>query len=722
MPTITNIFSSAERLKDFQGPPKFSPIERQSYFELPIDARKYLSSLRTTENKVNFIIQFGYFGAKGRFIEANKFREIDIKYIHRVYGYPASEVPKSTDLYEIQYGGPNSNRHRNKIIELKGWTKPTNVEIEKLNQYANRQSEQQTSPEDLLWALFAYCWNKQWVIPSYDLLSSIIIKSQELFETRSLDKIKNQLSTKNKDFMMKLLEVDQHSTLLTKSKKIDQSTKTQSMNKNAEFLRTYKDQFLQNESLINDLELSDSATQYYAHWVMKAKAFQLNQFRDRNKSYLYLLAFIQHQFFHRQDAAIKGFLSVLKRNINIANKKAVEFERKNNEAKNKAIDAVSKSQKLQTQQIKDLIEVVDDTTLTDKRKIDIIRNKLFALIDYQDEDFLNKVDFLDKYREKESKNTIFLDALINQSRSLGLAVDKLLQSIVFDEKNANPRMLTAIHYYQLRSSKISDDAPTGFLTNKERDVILDGDSINAPLYKMMFYRHLASQIKSGELSLKYSFEFRSLDDYMISREDWIQLTNSLLEESGLSRYGNSKTHLNLLCDRLENAYKKVNDNYANGDNPWLKIRPTTGRPYVKTPAIDYDQSKFISTLLANEGEIPIMQILRETDRVCHFTDLFKHHANRNVVKAILPEVGIAGIMGLGCNIGTRKMANRSIGIDNGVLIDAVNWRFSVDSLTKINRRIVAEIESLKLPNIFKVDENYLLSSSDGKKSQWLLIL
>jgi len=715
MPTTINILSKTVKQRAFNAPPKFITTERQAYFELTPDAQKYLRTLRTVDNKLNFIIQYGYFSAKGRFFEASMYREIDIKYIHRIYGFPVSNVPMDTASYQVRYGGASSLRHRQKILYFKGWKVARESDLKILSQFAGWQAEKQASPETQLWALVDHCWKMQWVIPNYDVLCDIVSKSYNQFETVAVDKVRDQLSSLNKNNLEELFKrKDKNLSLLAKTKHIDQSTKTKSLKQNAEYLAMYKDFFMDNEMLINDLKLTDSALTYYSHWVKKAKVFQLNQFRNRNKSYLYLLAFIQHQFYLRQDAAVAGLLSAIRKSINIANKKSEEFERKNNAEKNKAIDAVSDSQKRLTQLVNNIILVVDDSTLTEKRKLEIIRNQAISMLDSHDDAFVKKADFLDKYREKEKKDLIFINALIEQSRSLSLAIGKTLQLLIFDESTANPKLFEAIRNYQDKQGKITKHAPINFLVKKEKDTIFHNDKFNVPLYKMFLYRHIVSQIKSGELSLQYSYEYRSLDDYMISPDDWNRNKTRLIKDAGITKYTNAKQHLNRLKSKLESTYERVNDHYAKGENTWLKFRPN-GRFYVKTPAIDYDQSKFISTLLAYDGEIPIMQVLRETNRVCQFTNHFAHHANRNSVNEITPEIAIAGIMGLGCNIGTRRMANKSVGIKNGALIDAVNWRFSTENLRKINKSIVTEIESLNLPNIFKIDSNCLLSSSDGKK-------
>ena len=699
----------------FNSPPDFGSVDRQIHFELNDKARKYMKSLRTDDNKVSFIIQYGYFNAKGRFFEASQFRKKDINYIYRIFGFPSTSIPSDKSEYQGRYGGPSSIRHRKKILEIKGWQETGTTELESLAQFANWETTKQAAPTEMLYALFDQCWKMRWVVPSYDRLASIISQCYLQFETSAIAKIESQLTQTNKEKIEQLLlPNDTGITLLARVKRIDQSTRTLSLKQNAEYLSLFKDSYFSFEKLINDLDLTDSAISYYSDWVLSAKTFQLKQFKNRDKTYLYLLGFIKHQFYLRQDASIKGIIATVRKSINRAKKKAEEYERKHNAEKNKAIDAVSDSQKRYQQMTLDIIRIADDSSLSPIRKVEIIRNLAIDTIDGHDDNFIKRSNFLDDYREKERKDLILINALKEESRSLSLAIGETLQLLTFDEVSSNPPILQAIHYFQDKKGKITNTAPTSFMHKNEKRVVFENGRIITSLYKMFLYRHIVDHIKSGNLSLKYSYEYRSLDDYMIDREIWGKNKTALINDAGLSIYSDCRNHLDTLKDQLENRYTQVNKRINKGENGYLKPR-VNGRFHVNTPAIEYDQSKYISSVLSNEGEVPIMQVLKETNRACQFTDLFTHHSNRNTAKEITPELAIAGIMGLGCNIGTRKMAKKSIGINDNALVDTVNWRFTNNNLNKINKKIVDEIELLKLPNIFKVDENCLLSSSDGKK-------
>lgn len=91
------------------------------------------------------------------------------------------------------------------------------------------------------------------------------------------------------------------------------------------------------------------------------------------------------------------------------------------------------------------------------------------------------------------------------------------------------------------------------------------------------------------------------------------------------------------------------------------------------------------------------------------------HNIKNATHFADPEVCMAGIIGLGCNIGVPKMGLISAGINPNTLKNTVNWYFSQKALEEANKQIIMLINQLSLPNVFVVDEDNRHSSSDGRK-------
>ena len=76
---------------------------------------------------------------------------------------------------------------------------------------------------------------------------------------------------------------------------------------------------------------------------------------------------------------------------------------------------------------------------------------------------------------------------------------------------------------------------------------------------------------------------------------------------------------------------------------------------------------------------------------------------------------MAGVIGFGCDIGHRKLAQTSKQIDEGDLDNVVNWYFSLQNVQNANDRILRLLDKMNLPNIYRQESDVLHTSSDGQK-------
>ena len=76
----------------------------------------------------------------------------------------------------------------------------------------------------------------------------------------------------------------------------------------------------------------------------------------------------------------------------------------------------------------------------------------------------------------------------------------------------------------------------------------------------------------------------------------------------------------------------------------------------------------------------------------------------------------AGVICLGCAIGSAKMARKSpLHSAPPELDSAINWRFTLENLRAANDRITRFMAAMELPNIYRRSENEIHSASDGQK-------
>jgi TnpA family transposase len=119
--------------------------------------------------------------------------------------------------------------------------------------------------------------------------------------------------------------------------------------------------------------------------------------------------------------------------------------------------------------------------------------------------------------------------------------------------------------------------------------------------------------------------------------------------------------------------------------------------------------------LKENGIVPILRVLRDINRTSDFTRYFKHLSPKHHKLKPNVETVLAGIMGMGCNIGIDKLSQISVGINESTLKNTVNWCFSLKNIQAANNVIIGQIDKLALSNAFQKYPDQLHTSSDGRK-------
>lgn len=97
--------------------------------------------------------------------------------------------------------------------------------------------------------------------------------------------------------------------------------------------------------------------------------------------------------------------------------------------------------------------------------------------------------------------------------------------------------------------------------------------------------------------------------------------------------------------------------------------------FVSTPRKDKQSTNPVSLFLPKERIIPIFEVLNTVNKLTGFADCFEHHQVKHVKKVPSPNLILAGITGLGCNHGIRRISKMSRNINQNELEYAVNWHF-----------------------------------------------
>lgn len=704
-----------EQREMFDKPPKFTKADRAVYFHFEKPVQKYISTIQSPNNKICFIVNYGYFRARGRFFEPGNFKRVDIDYIRAAYGFTPKTKNLTPDKYNAIFGGASATRYKKKILELESWT-PLNDDITtSLSNLSKFHAEKMLSPEKHLAVLTSHLWKEKIVTPAYDYFAKMISQSNDYVEQRLINIVKDKISDESKELFDTLLKNKaKRRSPLNQLKTIDESLRARRLDASAKKSDFLMNIFLDNQELIDALHLHDEAIAYFGNQVIRFDISQLTQFKDKSKIYLRLIAFVVQQFSRQQDALLTGYRKTIKALINKVNKSLNDSELALSAQRNKSIDASTDKLRLLSTCVDKISNIVHDDTLSEPVKIVMIGNCIAQVEGEKNGDFDKKIDFLEKLREKEKSGETYFNHLEKHSKALQLKAGPVIKSLVFDDEYCDVNVLEAVNHYRKTNGSIGKNPPTAFLTKKEKSAAFKDDKFHTSLYKALLFIAVFEKSKSMEMPLKYGFKYRALEKYLIDSKYWEENKDDLIKNAGLTQYLYPEEYLDTVLYKLDERIHAVNKNYMAGNYGYVK-QQANGKFDIKTPATDHNQSKYISTILNNEGEVSILQVLREADSAARFANTITNTTVKGVSRTIAPEVVYASIIGMGCNIGPNRMRQRISGMAKPKLKSFIDSHFSEANLVAANDALVQAIEGLNLPNIYRMDDDRIYSSSDGKK-------
>ncbi len=334
---------TTEEKKRFETPPVFSSQERKRYFRFPSEVIKIAEELRTPTTKVCFLTTYGYFKATNKFFN-KQFLLTDLEFVARNQNISESSIKLS------EYQTRVYHEHKAKILELLGATKFDQTGRTLIEKEIFVMVRSQLRPKHILQQIVDILLRNKIEIPSYFTLVESISKSMLLYKKELGEIIEKQLTPENKLLLDTLLEKEEKESeddklkryRLTLLKKFYQSTRPMKVKANTEDLATLSNLFHRLENVITAINLSDEGIRYYSQFVLQSRTNQMLQKSEQDK-YLYIIAFIIHQYYKLQDGLLDTLIQVVQHAVNKAREqeKTVYFEKREE-------DQLQKKQLLQT--------------------------------------------------------------------------------------------------------------------------------------------------------------------------------------------------------------------------------------------------------------------------------------------------------------------------------------------------------------------------------------
>ncbi len=346
-------------------------------------------------------------------------------------------------------------------------------------------------------------------------------------------------------------------------------------------------------------------------------------------------------------------------------------------------------------------------------KIHLISEQVEAMIADEEE----KKPYLDTHDELED-HIGYHTILEERSRKLQNRVSDIIKALEFDEKESDKSLLKAIAFFKITGGNVTAKLPMEFLGEDEKNSLLQSttdEPFRISLYKMFLFVAIAEGIKSGSLNLKNSYRYRAFKDYLIDMREYTSTKELYLKRYEMEKLRSSIGVLDDLRGELDGIYRNVNNNVIKGINSFFHAKGD-GSFIVHTPKLEKcEEEDGLNAYLPKEKFIPLIDVLRQIDRLAIFGVKFHHHTRTLHHRAPKPNALYASIIGYGCNISIPKMAKISKGISVHDIDHIRTWYLSPDMLQEANDAVLAFTETLNIPKLFRANPDKNHTASDGQK-------
>jgi len=704
------IFNALEE-EAFESPPVFNREERKQFFSLPLMFGAVV--LRTPTNRVCFLAAAGYFKARHKFF-ARQFHQADIDYIaHHIGENPA-------DVHTDEYSKFASARHQRVILNHFGFrpfdvaaTAFTTNEIAALVRVQFR-------PKLVLLETIQILTRKKIAIPSYNVLADLIVTAINWHRRVLSDIVAANLSEKQRATLDALLEKESNNGAsegwryrITLLKRPYQSTKPLKIKANLADLDTLQSLYLDLKPVVQRLDLSYECTRYYALSVIKAQIPQVSR-RAADDRLLHLIAFVVYQTFKLNDTLVDTLLSAVQAAVNGAEKAEKEAYFQEREQRSQSLSVLADNLRQSVREtISSIQHIVGNGQLSDSQKVALIdavvnAEKATASVDLQIKEFKENATKLQQGQD-------YFALLESYSLKLQHRAADIVRKVQFAPNSSLPTLWAALLHYQHNDGNVDKNAPIDFLSPEHRSALTTPDGkFRISLYKALLYVSIADAIKSGALNLIHSEKYRALDEYLIPKADWDANRDEYLRRAQLEEFADCKATLGALNQALDASYQETNENLASGNNPCLTVR-ANGSFHVSTPKQEDVESLSLGIFFPDRKYISMLEMLATVNHATNFLEEFEHWQVKFQRAKPAKKLFLAGIIGFGCDIGHRKLAQISRQIDEGELDNVVNWYFSLQNIQDANDRILRFMDRMNLPNIYRKNSDVLHTSSDGQK-------
>lgn len=686
----------------FDKPPLFDHKERKQFLTLPKGLMDIAKDLRTPDSQIGFLLMCAYFKATKRFYRPQDFRDRDVTAaVHQMSLSQGAFDP-------TQYAETTRLRHQRQILDFYGFLPFDDTASDSLVTEIATMARMHLKPRLIFDRCVDFLIQHHIQVPTARRLMDLIRSGLHGRKSELVALMNRHLSDGTRNLLNDLFTTpdDQNQYRLTLLKKLSQSTKPTRIKEAVADFEVLSDLYDRLAAVLSKLDLGTAGIRYFAGSVLRSEIFQMQR-RDQNDRYIHAAAFVAHQFYRCQDNMIDLWLGIMA-SFTSASKR--EYQ-----------ETLAQDRKDQQRQIASVVDKLDVSVFGVLRSI----QGVMATSNLSDSEKIKAIEELLKPSETEDFDRLrddltaaagessWYDILEARSVRLQNRLGPVLRALDFMPTIRAKTLQKAIEVFKANGDFSATQASMDFLDAEQRGALIrDDGTFRISLYKVFLFQAVTMAIKSGDLNVAQSYKYRPMDAYLIDKARWQREKAHLLERAGLTEFADANAVLTNMKAALFKQYETTNQNAS--ANLHLKLRKD-GTFHIATPASDPREDDPLGDLFPQRHDVPLAQVLETVNNHCNMLRSFEHWQQTHVRQTTSHPALLAGIMGLGCGIGVRKMARISSSVTESELDHTVNWRFSLENIRAANDVVVKAMDAMELPNLYRQTQDQIHTASDGQK-------
>jgi len=258
--------------------------------------------------------------------------------------------------------------------------------------------------------------------------------------------------------------------------------------------------------------------------------------------------------------------------------------------------------------------------------------------------------------------------------------------------------------------KLPDDVPSDFISNRWNKYVFEPDgNINRHYYEIAAYTELKNRIRSGDIAVNGSRNYKNFDEYLLSKNDWDDkklLTPKIAVSLDFQDY---------ITERMDSLDKRLQWVSKNADK-LDGVSIGTDRIHVeKLEKETPEEAKLLSERLYKLlPRVKLPDLLIEVSKWTGFDKNFVHASTGNVCNSEEKTILMASLMAMGTNIGLVKMSDATPGITYRQMANTAQWRMYDDAMKRAQATLVNYQHKQFLSSYWGDGST---SSSDGMRVQ-----